>query len=409
MPTVHLPTDRSKWLAQATNFGPDFAGGDFMPSGSQFSLKHFLRLRILHRQGGKGPSPSGDIRKLPTDHADCFPQRLLEEVRTVLDGDSDIKSLETYLPDRRAIYNWKQKRFVPSGRFAAGLDLLCLIVAREEEIDASSGEDDVSVPKVFSPYNTRSRAKEDSPDITSPLARLSFKTGALPQTPTPKGRFSLIEDENVTSVQDSPDSYVSPPNTELRRIESDYERSLLVTGDEQTVNACLINFLIPVTHILGSMGRIHFDRVSFQVLRANNEPLYQACVDGVIKTTGGKLQGFLEVKRYLRVDERGVRMQEAAQMAAYIYKNSKDESSGKTGKKKKWLISMGAFQAFITIATYSQKYVQFLSNGIPESAPQDEQTFMTMEEYGPFDLRSYDDGLGLFLLYAGVLIRNDDR
>ena len=68
---------------------------------------------------------------------------------------------------------------------------------------------------------------------------------------------------------------------------------------------------------------------------------------------------------------------------------------------------MGAFQAFITIATYSQRYIEFLRDGIPANISPEEDTFMTMEEYGPFDLRVYKGGLNLFLQYVSVLMLND--
>ena len=319
----NLPTNRSKWLDMTKNSNAtSFAGGDFLPSGSQFALPHFLRLHILHRPGGKRPDAKGFIQDLAEDHRECFPKKLSEELKIALNKDKEIQYLSKVLANAQNVHQWKKKGFVPSGRFAVGLELLHLIVARTPLSDDTE-QDDAGTPKVFSPYNTRSHAKKAMPDLTSPLARLSLQSGVPPQTPTSKGGFVWEEDISQTSIDLSPGSVMSPPNTELRRIEDDYERTLLVTGDEQTVNACLIALLIALSHVLGSTGRIHFDRVSFLVRRADEEPLFRTCVDGVIKTAKGRIKGFVEVKRYIRSERLEVRMQEAAQMAAFIYENSK--------------------------------------------------------------------------------------
>lgn len=44
---------------------------------------------------------------------------------------------------------------------------------------------------------------------------------------------------------------------------------------------------------------------------------------------------------------------------------------------------MGGYQGYITIATYDKAYVDFLYDEPPDGTT----SFMTMQEYGPFDLR----------------------
>ena len=50
----------------------------------------------------------------------------------------------------------------------------------------------------------------------------------------------------------------------------------------------------------------------------NENPLYRALVDGVIMIEDS-IKGFIEVKRSLRAFDEKVRLQESAQMAAFIY------------------------------------------------------------------------------------------
>ena len=64
---------------------------------------------------------------------------------------------------------------------------------------------------------------------------------------------------------------------------------------------------------------------------------------------------------------------------------------------------MGAYQGYITIATYDQVYVDFLY-GI--STPKGSQGFLNMHEYGPYDLQTRE-GLESFLCGVVVLMEND--
>ena len=87
-------------------------------------------------------------------------------------------------------------------------------------------------------------------------------------------------------------------------------------SNEQTVNGCLIDLIVPMAHILGSVGRVRWDREPFQVLKKNvtdEKALYEARVDGLIMERNGKdIQAFMEVTRGLRGIKKEVRMQEGA-------------------------------------------------------------------------------------------------
>ncbi|KAL9101254.1 MAG: hypothetical protein Q9163_003468 [Psora crenata] len=387
-----LPHNFVEWNKE-WNLFQSSTQGHLMHSGSEFTLYDFLRLRVIHRLGGRH---HGSIDQLHRDHTHVFPQPLIDQARTALNH-QDVLDLKKILPDKKAILEWKQKGFIPSGRLAIGLELLYLITTRTRASGGVAGES--SAPKVLlSPPNTRSRGKNIQAP-TSPLARLSIQEVEDPYTPIgQKSRDVPTYDE--TPAQETPGS---PPNTEIRRIEYDHQRASFVSGDEQTVNACLISLLMGVSHYLRIMGRIHFDRTAFRILKPNGEPIYTARVDGILRAANGRIQGFMEVKPYIRGLSGEIRMQEAAQMAAFIYETTKGRGRT-TGPMKSWMISMDANQAFITIATYNYHYIEFLREGIPLDAGLGKDDFMIMEEYGPYDLHSYFGGLIQFFRHACVLI-----
>lgn len=66
------------------------------------------------------------------------------------------------------------------------------------------------------------------------------------------------------------------------------------------------------------------------------------------------------------------------------------------------MVSLDGYHAFITIATYDQEYLDFLS-GSQHSASDD--AFMEMDEYGQFDLRKWSgNNLEMFLQHVGALM-----
>lgn len=88
----------------------------------------------------------------------------------------------------------------------------------------------------------------------------------------------------------------------------------------QTVNAALVALIMATSWLLGHAGRVHHDRASFSIPKKESaNDLYTACVDGLILHLNGvKCNGFMKVKRDLRGDNKAVRRQIAALMAAFI-------------------------------------------------------------------------------------------
>ena len=109
-----------------------------------------------------------------------------------------------------------------------------------------------------------------------------------------------------------------------------YKQALFEMGDEQTVNSCLVALLIPVAWILGHSRCIHLDRKPLQLRSRDGNIIYEARVDGVITDSkGSAAKSIMEVKRGLRGSKTDVRMQEGAQMAAFIYSDQTVLGKGK--------------------------------------------------------------------------------
>ncbi|KAL6715205.1 hypothetical protein ACLMJK_007469 [Lecanora helva] len=154
---------------------------------------------------------------------------------------------------------------------------------------------------------------------------------------------------------------------------------------------------MPVAWIIQYDGGVSIDRRAFKLkFPDSDDHLYEARVDGITTDGKGGVRSFMEVKAALRVDRQDVRVQESAQMAAFINNDTNPLSEGQS--RKKWMISMGGYQGYITIATYDHDYVKYLS-GHSKS-----KSFMDMHEYGPFDLRRLGE-MKLFLENIGTFMR----
>ncbi|MCJ1456284.1 hypothetical protein MMC28_006644 [Mycoblastus sanguinarius] len=177
-------------------------------------------------------------------------------------------------------------------------------------------------------------------------------------------------------------------DSQTQEAQEKYKRMMFEKGDEQTVNACLVALIMPVEWIFGRSGTVHLDREPQQLRGDDGELLYKACVDGVIAGTNSVTKSFIEVKRDLRGKDKGVRMQEGAQMAAFIFQDEQD-------------LDNKVDDPFITIAIYDKHYVDYLKG----RASKKYNGFMKMKEYGPFDLQKLKD-LDRFLTCFAILVEN---
>ena len=336
MTTNLLPSNAKDWAKTAKACGirveEYLAKGDSFQSGSRFSSTDFLRLRILHVQ-------HQTTNLLPHHHENCLPKALITSVKAKFDTSCEFQALR-HLVTPENIESWTVEDSRKAPQFAVGLEHLHLIIRKQKENSGSS--EDRAPPKIFpsSPRKTRSMTKavdvQSSTDISTHLSNLKLDpihhSGVTPQTP--------IQNPKSISKYDL-DDYLIPPSSiastmppELQRIVDEYKQAMFEMGDEQTVNACLVALIMPVAWILGRSGCVHLDRKPLQLRRGDGEILYEARVDGIITEStkdGNLVKSIMEVKRGLRGGKTDVRMQEGAQMAAFIYS---DKNSLEKGHKR---------------------------------------------------------------------------
>jgi hypothetical protein len=144
---------------------------------------------------------------------------------------------------------------------------------------------------------------------------------------TPTSDFSLM------GLQGSPgtsQSFEEPPSGQGSVAK--YEQAKINVRDEQTVNQCLLNLMLPITWPIGISGNIDPQRRAFKFALEEHKG-YEARVDGIVtsQTRRNDIVGILEVKRGHRTH--GVRVQEAAQMVAFMRSSAEQDSSDSVVKR----------------------------------------------------------------------------
>ncbi|KAI1938269.1 hypothetical protein LOZ57_006438 [Ophidiomyces ophidiicola] len=173
--------------------------------------------------------------------------------------------------------------------------------------------------------------------------------------------------------------------------------------DEQVVNTALILLLLCICRGYNKIGKLRWSlqRKAFNFKKKSTlmrgkqlySALFQARTDGHLAFEDRSL-AILEVKARTRLDAMPWK-QESAQMAAWIYAEP-DKEKGRTHYRR-LMISQDRHEIYVIVATYSQKYVDYITQ---VTTATDDYSFMTMTEYGPFvpDKKGHMQRLGSVLL-----------
>jgi hypothetical protein len=139
--------------------------------------------------------------------------------------------------------------------------------------------------------------------------------------------ISLSEPASSLERPPLPDTPVNVDGKEQERTEDQAKiQKDTKVSDEEVVNMCLINLLMPFAWTRGFKGTVDPSRTAFIYQDYNDEKVYEARVDGTVKARKSpeRIIGLLETKRNHRND--AVRLQEAAEMVAFIRERGKDLS-----------------------------------------------------------------------------------
>jgi hypothetical protein len=317
-----LPHNTTSWVQRYAEIGAEDVEKSQFASGSNFKYESALRLRVLH-EVERNIFKKKDtiwIKEL------FIPKPQQRETKKAIEGTHFAELLKI----TRRTGKLSTNDFVDAGCFGTFLSLLSLIEHRN--IDEAESEPS-AVTYCSPPVAKRTRSHQAPP--------------GPPSTPTPLTRFknpSLEEDTALTGLkhlsleEDTPETPESPeePPSGMGSV-AKYEEAEINVRDEQTVNQCLINLMLPITWPLGISGNIDPQRKAFTFV-LDGKKWYEARVDGIVthKDRPTDVVGFLEVKRGRRTHM--VRLQEAAQMVAFI-KMESDAQDSKDWVGKRCVIS----------------------------------------------------------------------
>ncbi|TAQ89487.1 hypothetical protein B7494_g2163 [Chlorociboria aeruginascens] len=320
-----LPYTAATWQATLTRTEavPEGEGkrSEQQASASKIELEQFLRLRVLWRVQG--------ISKL-NSYQHGVPKTALEQALSQL---NELDPWQEYL---RCV-----ERGQLSGPLSQKLGVFALVLKHQREVKKV-------VPEVQEDnrYNLRKQqevlypSEPEGTPVRSSTTR-EFLGKDLPSTP-------------ITQTMQSLQDFSFTPQTPLAKARALDIEMFPENPDEQIVNTALINFLEAITIHLPCPAYWSLHRKAFRIEK------FEARVDGYLAQEGtGHIKAIIEVKAALRNRQEyssRVRMQEGAQMAAWIFTDKKEEGcfiiDQQAGRRRRILISQDRHQIFLTFADY---------------------------------------------------------
>ncbi|KAE8321350.1 hypothetical protein BDV39DRAFT_210808 [Aspergillus sergii] len=125
---------------------------------------------------------------------------------------------------------------------------------------------------------------------------------------------------------------------------------------------------------------------------------FEARTDGYLKDhRTGNVIGIVEVKAGLRSSDKSIRMQESAEMVAWITSLS---HAPKDLPSRSFIVSEDRHKIYVTFAEYGVEYLRYL-----KGRPYTGDPFLVMHEYGPWDIERKDHMRMVGALILGLVIR----
>ncbi|KAF7874997.1 hypothetical protein EAF04_002169 [Stromatinia cepivora] len=280
----------------------DFKNANF-ESGSKFKFESAILLRVLHI---KARIKSSSSMHWINDNQ-IFPAARRSQAEVAVRG-QHFEPLLRIVKNFSKDIGWTSKDFIDSGCFGPFLSLLALI----ERNNIKEENEESAVQYITTPIAARTRFQQSQRDpYITPIKK---STGQLDLLDALVDRMDLDTPSTIESIE-------LPPSGEGSVAK--YEKAKIKVQDEQIVNQCLINLLLPISWPLGISGNVDPQRKAY-IFVLQGSKAYEARVDGIIThpNRNTDVLGFLEVKRGHRTDE--VRIQEVAQMVAFM--NSKNNN-----------------------------------------------------------------------------------
>jgi len=311
-----LPKNIQSWARLYASYKVNELENAEFESGSNFKYESALRLRVLHNINVT------IIRRNETrwiKNPDIFSPKLQNEAREAIRGPHFAGLLEVV--GRAAVGRldgeWSADDFVEARCFGPFLSLLGLI--EHDDTGEDTGGSAVTYYN-HTPVSARTRSHQDQ-----------YETPTKGTTRSNQDVTSLFKNLEVEDTPGSSKTPEEPPSGQGSVAK--FEQAKANVRDEQTVNQCLINLMSPITWPLDISGNIDPHRRAFK-FPLDDLKGYQACVDGIVtnSTRPTDVIGILEVKKGRRTHE--VRVQEAAEMVAFMRKSSAEQDSNDSVVKR---------------------------------------------------------------------------
>jgi hypothetical protein len=219
---------------------------------------------------------------------------------------------------------WSADDFAEAGCFGPFLSLLGLI--EQDGASKESGGSAVTYYDHTPPVAWRTRSHQEECQYETPTKGIR-RVQRAKINQNVNDSFKRMGFEDTPGTSESPQQPPSGQGSVAK-----YEQAKIDVQDEQTVNQCLINLMLPITWPLQISGNIDPQRQAFK-FPIDDRKGYEARVDGIFTkpTLPTDVIGILEVKKGLRTHE--VRVQEAAQMVAFMRKSA-DQGSNDSEVKR---------------------------------------------------------------------------
>ncbi|RSL50666.1 hypothetical protein CEP54_011824 [Fusarium duplospermum] len=387
-----LPPDVDSWRTTARDYGvdTDSVHSYRLPSASNASMQQFLLLRAYwpHRLDTKNFDPAYKAGQ-------WIRQEFIEKATKELNDDRNT-SWKTYLES----FGRNFRSLDCQGTYALARYYQHLCTLNKDRANKSSQ------PKVhFTPRQTRSMARAAAAAAEgSPSARQK-EPRTPPQNDLANAMDDLLLEPNKDDPFSTPLSFMASPSDD-----ADDEEVCKAIEDEQIVNTALVSFLNALTLHSSAQGEWSLYRMPFVVRSADGSKVFEARVDGILRDSSSGTGAIIEVKPMARYNEVAVenkiRMQETAQMAAWIAAeppktatmprsqqqlklgsgSKSKKAAGKPNVHRRLLVSQDRHQIFLIVATFDDEYVHYISGDNDTT-----QSFLAMQEYGPYDVGERED------------------
>ncbi|KAL9093511.1 MAG: hypothetical protein Q9165_003906 [Trypethelium subeluteriae] len=376
---------KSTWRALASKHG--VAGVNVHDvkqprSGSRLGLDQFLTFRAIYYW-----QPQSNF-KTNVVHQFIGPEYLEHALK-------HLKSTLSWLKYIKAIEDVHQKKFQISeqdiGSYFSTLDWQNEALRKKKSSAQLSFQGKID----FSPIAKRTRSKQTAKALGSPSKAMKRLAGMvtsklrLGETDEPSSQHKGLEASMSSPSRAQEPSQVYETPESMGPISPAQIEDMPIRNDEQIVNSALLTFLRCLTgykRAPNAQWDMTRHRLTFENIPSSDTKgfkVYSADTDGLLRAEDGHtVLAIIEVKPYIRQHDRNsIRMQETAQMVAWIREAAqKQHDWKKIPRKIKLLVSQDNFEIYLTFAVSNKAYLDYVLWGAPS-----EDAFLHMHELGPWE------------------------